>query len=228
MRIRVRRLILLLFFGAIALVLTLYVVAQVAVDAMRTHIIAAPDAPYVDAIIVPGASVLRSGKPSDVLADRLLTAIDLYRAGNAPKILVSGDHGTEGYDEVNVMRVYLLDAGIPAEDIFLDHAGFDTYDTMYRARAIFGVQSALVATQTFHLPRALYIGTRLGMEVYGVSAERQAYVKDDLFAMRERFARVKAYVDVLWRSMPKYTGSAIDLSGDGRTTWDETMGADGH
>lgn len=224
---RLRRVIIFSGVAAAALVLALYIVAQSAVGTMRGRIVAIADTPVVDAVIVPGASVLPSGKPSDVLSDRLLTAIDIYTAKKATKILVSGDHGTRGYDEVNTMRVYLLDAGIPADDIFLDHAGFDTYDTMYRARTVYGIDTAIVATQTFHLPRALYIGNRLGIDAYGVAAERQQYVKDDVFAMRERFANVKAYLDLLRHASPTYTGTAIDISGDGRVTWDSTTNEQG-
>lgn len=218
---RIRRVMIFTAGVAVAFALTVYVAAQSAVGAMRSRIVATADAPAADVVIVPGASVLPSGKPSDVLADRLLTAVDVYHAQKAPKILVSGDHGTDGYDEVNAMRIYLLDAGIPADDIFLDHAGFDTYDTMYRAHAVFGVDRAIIATQTFHLPRALYIANRLGIDAYGVAAERQEYVKDDMFAMRERFANVKAYMDIFRNAAPTYTGEAIDISGDGRVTWDE-------
>lgn len=217
---RIRRVIIFCIVAAVASVLALYILAQSAVWATRERIVAIADAPNADVVIVLGASVLPSGKPSDVLADRLLTAIDVYRAQKVTKILVSGDHGTQGYDEVNAMRVYLLDAGIPADDIFMDHAGFDTYDTMYRAHAVFGVQSAIVSTQTFHLPRSLYIGSKMGMDVHGVAAERQEYVKGDLFAMRERLANVKAYLDVLRNVSPTYAGEIIDISGDGRVTWD--------
>lgn len=219
---RLRRVIIFSGVAAIAGVLAVYIAAQSAVGVMRERIVALADAPVAEVVIVPGASVLPSGKPSDVLADRLRTAIDVYNAKKAPKILVSGDHGTESYDEVNAMRLFLLDAGIPADDIFLDHAGFDTYDTMYRAHAVFGVDTAIVTTQTFHLPRTLFIGTRLGIDVHGVSAERQQYVKDDLFAMRERFANVKAYLDILRHAAPAYTGATITISGDGRVTWDVT------
>lgn len=201
-----------------------YVVAQHVVDAASAYIVSVDDAPVTQVIIVPGASVLPSGVPSDVLKDRLLMAEELYRAGKAPKILVSGDNGgTDGYDEVNAMRKFLLNDDIPADDIFLDHAGFDTFDTMYRAQEIFGVTSAIVASQTFHLPRAIFIGRHLGVDVVGVAAERQPYVHDDLFAARERFANVKALFDVVWGSSPKYTGATIDITGSGTVTWDKDL-----
>ena len=217
---RIRRVVIVVILSVTAFCIAVYVGAQSAIGGMQDRIVDATDAPVAQAIIVLGASVLPSGKPSDVLADRLLTAVELYNAEIAPKILVSGDHGTVEYDEVNTMRVFLLDAGVRPEDIFLDHAGFDTYDTMYRAYNVFGIRHAVVATQTFHLPRALYIGTALGMEVYGVAAERQQYLNDDLFAMRERFANVKAYVDIFRNAAPTYTGDVVDIFGDGRVTWD--------
>lgn len=220
---RLRRVMTLCGVVAAGLCVAVFVCAQSSVGSMR-NLIVTPDAVAdVPVVIVPGASVLRDGQPSDVLADRLLAAIDLYRAGKAKKILVSGDHGQDSYDEVNAMRRYLLERGVAPEDIFLDHAGFDTYDTMYRAWHVFGITDAVVASQTFHLPRALYIGTQLGMTVQGVAAQRQRYVKDAEFAFRERFANVKAYVDVAFGSESAYLGEVIDISGDGRVTWDEGL-----
>ncbi len=208
---------------AIGLAIALFVSAQAAVGSLADHIVKAEAVPVAQVIIVPGASVLPSGQPSDVLKDRLMMADELYVADKAPKIIVSGDHGSKDYDEVNAMRRYLLTLGVAPEDIFLDHAGFDTYDTMYRARNIFGVTSAIVASQTFHLPRALYIGQALGITTFGVAAERQAYGKDEQFALREKFAVVKAYVDVVLGALPKYEGATVDIAGDGRVTWDEGL-----
>ena len=204
--------------------IALYCAAQITIGRATNNIVDANDAPLSQIIIVLGASVLPNGTPSDVLRDRLFTAEELYIAGKAPKILVSGDNGgVDGYDEVNAMRKFLLADDIPADDIFLDHAGFDTYDTMYRARHVFGVTSAIVATQAFHLPRALYIGEQLGMDVVGVAAERQAYVKGDLFEMRERFANVKAFWDVTFGALPTYEGEIVDITGSGTVTWDEDV-----
>ncbi len=198
---RIRRLIIFSAVAIVALSLTLYGVAQTAVGAMTERIVELNDVPTVDVVIVPGASVLPSGKPSDVLADRLLAAVDVYNAGKASTIFVSGDGATEEYNEPAAMRAYLVDHGIPDTAIIADNAGLDTFATMRNAYDEFGDVSAVVATQTFHLPRALYIGKMVGMDVYGVAAERQPYVKDDLFASRERFANVKAFIDVhvrLW------------------------------
>ena len=198
---RIRRVIIFSSIAIVALSLTLYGVAQTAVGAMTERIVELNDVPTVDVVIVPGASVLPSGKPSDVLADRLLTAVDIYNAGKASTIFVSGDGATDDYNEPAAMRAYLVAAGVTDDDIVTDNAGLDTFATMQNAHDEFGDVSAAVATQTFHLPRALYIGKQVGMDVYGVAAERQPYIKDDLFAARERFANVKAFIDVhvrLW------------------------------
>jgi vancomycin permeability regulator SanA len=207
----------------IGLAIALFISAQAAVGSLANRILSVDEVPAVQVIIVPGASVLPSGQPSDVLRDRLLMANELYAAGKAPKILLSGDHTTDDYDEVNAMRKYLLTLGVAPQDIFLDHAGVDTYDTMYRAAHIFGVKSAIVASQTFHLPRALYIGQALGIDAYGVAVEKQAYAQDEQFALRERFAIVKAYVEVLFGALPEYQGATIDITGDGQVTWDEGL-----
>ena len=115
-----------------------------------------------DCIIVLGAG-LWDDKPSPMLKDRLEKGISLYKAGAAPKLLMSGDHGRTGYNEVQVMKQYAIDAGVPSEDIFMDHAGFSTYESMIRARDIFGVTSPIVVTQKYHLYRAVYIGKSLGI-----------------------------------------------------------------
>lgn len=172
-------------------------------------------------VMVLGASVLRSGQPSDILADRLKVASEIYAAGLADKVLVSGDNGQDGYDEVNAMRKYLLAAGVASEDVFLDHAGFDTYDSVYRARHVFGVTNAIVVTQGYHLPRALYLADVVGIEVQGVTSDLQPYVKQAWFSARESLARVKAVGDVLFGADPEYLGEPIDITGDGRVTWDE-------
>ncbi len=171
-------------------------------------------------VIVPGASVLRSGVPSDVLADRLLTALELYQADKVEKFLLSGDDGQDGYDEVSSMRDFLLDRGVPGQDIFLDHAGFDTYDTLYHAKAVFGVSSAIIVTQKFHLPRALFIADALAIKNIGVIADRQPYVKAIIFSLREWPARFKALFDVVGRAKPTYLGDPIDITGDGQVTWE--------
>lgn len=209
-------------FAAAMLVLFLFVVLQlVVIEESRRAMYDAGDVPVSDVIVVLGASVLPSGRPSDILADRLTVAADLYAAGKAGTVLVSGDNGQNGYDEVNAMRLFLLDAGVAPEDVFLDHAGFDTYDSMYRARDVFGVRRAIVVTQEFHLPRALFISSHLGIDAVGVAADLQPYVKQEWFAVRESVANVKAALNLLTGARPAYLGDPVDLTGDGRATWDQ-------
>ena len=172
--------------------------------------------PQAEVVIILGASVV-AGKPSPILADRANAAIALYSAGKATKILVTGDNAALSHDEVTPVRKYLLDADIPAQDIFLDHAGFDTYSSIYRAQAVFKVQAAIIVTQDFHLPRALWIARRLGLEAYGVTAEGGTSSTHNY--LREIPASLKAILDTLAHREPKSLGPAIPLSGDGQATW---------
>ena len=135
--------------------------------------------------IVLGASVKSDGRPSHALEDRLQQALELHRAGKAQKLLLSGDHGNDSYDETNAMRRWLVERGVEPEDLFCDHAGFTTYDTMARAKRIFGVETAIVVTQGFHLPRALYTAHQLGMVVQGTPCDQRTYVKGLWFEIRE-------------------------------------------
>jgi len=140
------------------------------------------------AVMILGAKVRGDGSLSDMYKDRADVAIDVYKQGEAGKILVSGDHGRIEYDEVNAAKNYLLANGIPAEDIFLDHAGFDTYDSLYRARDVFQIKTLIISTQNFHLPRAVYIARKLGIEAWGVSADRHFYGNEQFYETREALA----------------------------------------
>lgn len=168
--------------------------------------------PHVDAAIVLGAAILPDGTISQVFKDRADTATLLYAQGYADSILVSGDDGTTTHNEVNPAREYLIGRGVPSEAIFLDHAGFDTYSSMYRAREIFLVRSAVITTQPFHLPRAVFIARRLGIEAYGFPADQHHYgIKNNL---RELLADVKAVGNILFYRKPKYLGDEIPITGD--------------
>ena len=173
-----------------------------------------------DAVIVPGARVFADGRVSVMLADRLDAALALYRDGKVPRILVSGDHGTARYDEVSAMARYLEARGVPAEHIFLDHAGFTTYDTLYRARAVFGVGRAIVVTQRFHLTRALFVASALGLPAEGVVADQRPYTRRSLLRsnLREVGARVKAFAEVILHRPPRFLGPLLPIEGDGRIT----------
>lgn len=173
-----------------------------------------------ECIIVLGGGI-RKDKPSPILRDRLDKAIELYNLGLAPKIIMSGDHGREKYDEVNVMKNYAIEHGIPSEDIFMDHAGFSTYDTMYRAKEVFGVKKAIIVTQEYHMFRSLYIAKKLGIEVYGVSAEKIKYSGRYYREIREVLARDKDVLKCIFKPKPKYLGEKIDITGNGDITNDK-------
>ncbi len=168
--------------------------------------------PHVRTAIVLGAGISSTGKVSDVLKDRLDGAIALYRTGVVDVILVSGDNGTLEHNEVKPSREYLLTNNIPSDVIFLDHAGFDTYSSMYRAREVFLVDKAIIVTQPFHLSRAVFIARRLGIEAYGLASDQHRYsIK---YSLRELLANVKAFSDVLYGRIPKYLGDEIPITGD--------------
>ena len=175
----------------------------------------------VDCIIVLGCQVHADGTPSAMLEDRLLGGIRLYEQGAAPKLLLSGDHGTQQYDEVNAMRDYTIAAGVPSADVFMDHAGFSTYDTVYRAKAIFGAEKVLIVTQQYHLSRALYIANALGLEAYGVASDFRDYGGWLYNNGRECLARVKAFGMTILKPKPTFLGDPIPLTGDGSLTHDE-------
>ncbi len=178
------------------------------------------DVPARPVAIVFGAKVWATG-PSHILEDRLDAGIALYKSGKVRKLLLSGDHGQREYDEVNAMRDYVLARGVKPADVFLDHAGFRTYDTLYRARDVFGVKSAVLVTNRFHLPRSIYVARRLGLDVVGLSSDARAYRTWLYNNCREFLARTLAWVEVnVTCPSPKYLGPAIDIEGDGRVTHD--------
>lgn len=176
--------------------------------------------PEADCILVLGCLVKDGGEPSHMLEDRLRRAVELYEAGVAPKILMSGDHGRKDYNEVEAMKQYAMEQGIPAEDIFMDHAGFSTYDSCYRAKDIFTVGKVIIVTQKYHLHRALYIAENLGMEAYGVDADYRTYYNQSMRDLREMLARVKDFLYVLVQPEPVYLGNQIPITGDGNVTND--------
>lgn len=170
-----------------------------------------------DCIIVLGAGV-RNGEPTPMLRDRLLTGIKLYESGAAEKIIMSGDHGREDYDEVNVMHAFAVERGVMPEDIFLDHAGFSTYDSMWRAKNIFGAESVIIVSQKYHLYRAVYAARALGIEAAGASADLNPYGGQLKRDIREIIARDKDFLKCLYKPQAKITGEKIPLDGDGAVT----------
>ena len=174
----------------------------------------------IDCIIVLGAGIW-GDKPSPMLEDRLLQAIDLYKKSVASKIIMSGDHGKAEYDEVNVMKKFAIEKGIPSEDIFMDHAGFSSYESIYRAKDIFEAKKVVVVTQEYHLYRALHIANSLGLEAYGVGADPRQYVGALYRELREILARNKDFVKCLYKPEPTYLGETIHVSGSGDITNDK-------
>lgn len=180
----------------------------------------------VDCILVLGCGIHDDGSPSDMLHDRLRRSVELYEAGAAPKLLMSGDHGRKGYDEVDAMKSFAVEAGIPSENVFMDHAGFSTYETMVRAKEIFQAQKIIIVTQEYHLYRAMYIGQRLGMEVYGVSSNYRRYRNQKAMDTREVLARVKDVFSCVFWPEPAYLGETIPVWGNGNLTNDENSDFD--
>ncbi|MFA6422651.1 MAG: ElyC/SanA/YdcF family protein [Candidatus Buchananbacteria bacterium] len=176
--------------------------------------------PHAEAVMILGARVYGSYAMSDILRDRADTAIKIYQSGKADKILVSGDHGQDEYDEVNTVKNYLLEQNISSDDIFLDHAGFNTYDSMYRAKAIFNVNSLIISTQNFHLPRAVCLAKGMKIDAHGISADLRHYKKENLNQGREFLARIKAFVFLIFKPKPKFLGDDISIRGDGQRSWD--------
>ena len=172
-----------------------------------------------DCILVLGAGVW-GNRPSYMLEDRLLQGVDLYRIGASDRFLMSGDHGTREYDEVNVMKQFAMDKGIPGEHIFMDHAGFDTYNSLYRAKDVFQVKRVIIVTQGYHLYRALYIADALGLEAQGVASDPRLYAGQELREIREVIARVKDFFKVIAKPKPVYLGEPIPISGNGNITND--------
>ncbi|NHN31995.1 SanA/YdcF family protein [Paenibacillus agricola] len=190
-------------------------------EAALPYIYSQQHAPAADAILVLGARVYSNGAVSPILGDRLEVALELKDAGKASRFIVSGDHGQTDYDEVNAMRRFLEQREVLPQDIFMDHAGFSTYESMYRARDIFKAKKVLIVTQQYHLMRAVYTARAMGLDAYGVASDKQDYAFMEHNERREVLARIKDYAFVhLLQPKPTYLGDAIPLTSDGRLTAD--------
>ncbi|MCH4185033.1 MAG: YdcF family protein [Eggerthellaceae bacterium] len=194
-----------------------------AIECIGSHkrIVSASDAQEQqhDCIIVLGASVYPDGSPSGILQDRLDTAIDLYRAGAAPKIIMSGDDKSDtSYDEVTNMKAYAVEQGVPSEDIFCDHAGLCTYDSMYRAAKVFGAEHPLIVTQTYHLYRAIYDACGQGMDAEGVASDLHSYSRQSYYDIREIGARVSDFIKVHIKAQSHYLSEPVSLDQSGDVT----------
>ena len=213
-----------IYIAAVCIVVSAiyFVFAQIYVNGVSSgYMVDAESAPNSDAVMVLGALVYGNGTPSPVLQDRLDYAYEIYAAGKAKKILVSGDHGTKEYDEVNTMKQYLLNKGVDEDDIFMDHAGFDTYDSMYRAKHVFGVETLIISTQQFHIDRAVYCARQLGIDAYGFPSPDKPEYGMFMLNAREMLAKAKAVVDTdILRRSPVFGGEVIHISGSGMLTQD--------
>lgn len=174
----------------------------------------------VDCILVLGCGVRNDGTPSDMLEDRLRRSVELFQASAAPKLLMSGDHGQVSYNEVWTMKQYAMDRGIASADIFMDHAGFSTYESIYRARDIFQCKKIIIISQEYHLFRALYIANALGIEAYGVHADYRSYTGQLSYDLREILARNKDFVTAIFKPLPTHLGDTIPIWSDGDLTND--------
>lgn len=213
---------------AVVIIITAGLVAMLGIDAYvksttKKMIIEASQ--YSDAkadcILVLGALVRPDGTPSKMLKDRLDRAIELYQSGAAPKLLMSGDHGSVDYDEVNEMKKYAIAAGVPSEDIFMDHAGFSTYESVYRAKEIFGAKEVIIVTQRYHIYRALYTARTLDLTAVGVPASDERYGGQLYRDLREMAARNKDFFYTILKVKPTYLGDPISLQGSGDVTNDQ-------
>jgi len=172
----------------------------------------------VDCIIVLGCGVYADGSLSPMLRDRLGLAADVYKSGASGKLLMSGDHGTKYYNEVSAMKNYMVSNEIASSsDIFMDHAGFSTYESIYRVKEIFGAKKIVIVTNTYHLYRALYIAKSFGIEAYGVGVD-DTYNGKEYREGREILARDKDFVKCIYKPEPTFLGESIDLNGDGNIT----------
>ena len=173
-----------------------------------------------DCVLVLGCGVW-GDRPSHMLEDRLLVGIELCKNGASEKLLMSGDHGRDEYDEVNVMKKFATDRGLASEDVFMDHAGFSTYESMYRARDIFKAKKVLIVTQEYHLYRAIFVARRLGLDAYGVTSDLRDYGGQIFRDIREILARNKDLIYTIVKPEPTYLGEAIPVQGNGNATNDK-------
>ena len=171
-----------------------------------------------DCILVFGRGLKLHGTPGKVLTDRLDKSLVLYEQGTSEKLLMSGDHGRINYDEVNAMKDYAMERGVPSEDVFMDHAGFSTYESMYRAAAIFEVEKTVIVTQKYHLYRSVYNALSMGIDAYGVASDLESYRGSFSREIRECLAIVKDFIYCIFQPKPTYLGEVIPVSGNGDLT----------
>ncbi len=222
MKRKAKRIFVVLISAAVLLAAAVFVPNFIVVNKTKSNIVSLEEAAKlsdIDCAVILGAGV-RDGKPTPMLRDRLLTGIELYKSGGAKKLIMSGDHGSEEYDEVNIMKSFAVENGLPDSDIFMDHAGFSTYDTVYRAKEIFEADNIIIVSQEYHLYRALYIAEKLGVKAVGVSADLNTYRGQTKRDLREILARDKDFFNCIIKPEPTYLGDKIPVSGNGNFTND--------
>lgn len=222
MKSKTKKLIIYIIIIALVGIGTIFFIDYKVKSESKKYILNPKEISEADAILVLGAYVKPNGKLCDMLEDRVTIGIELYKNNKAKKMLFSGDHGQDNYDEVNAMKKFAEENGVKGEDIFLDHAGFNTYESMYRAKEVFKAKKIIIVTQEYHLMRAVYIARHLGIEAYGVNSDPRNYLGINKYKAREMAARVKDFFNVnMIRPKPKYLGDAIPVSGNGIVTHDK-------
>lgn len=218
----INRMIKIMIIGIIILMIAIFSLNIYVVNSTKNEIVKEENVSNiegVDCILILGAGIWRD-KPSPMLEDRLKEGITLYKKGTTKKIIMSGDHSREDYDEVKIMKEYAESEGVPSEDIFMDHAGFSSYDSVYRAKEIFGVQNMIIVTQKYHLYRSLYIAKKLGIEAYGIESNLRTYPGQVFREIREILARDKDYFKCIMKPEASIMGEKISLDGSGDITND--------
>ncbi len=213
-------LLLALIFGSIPVLINVYIL-----EYTNEYILTVDelDSKKFDCVMVLGAGVW-GDSPSPMLEERLNKGIEVYNTGCTDRILMSGDHGRKEYDEVNVMKDFAITAGVVKNEVFMDHAGFSTYESMYRARDVFEVKSMVIVTQEYHLYRAIYNARKLGIDAYGVAADGQYNYSLPMKTynnFRESLARCKDFIYCIVKPEPTYLGEAIPISSSGELTDDK-------
>ncbi|MDD3504794.1 MAG: ElyC/SanA/YdcF family protein [Eubacteriales bacterium] len=215
----------LLLIFAVLVVLAVIVVAIInlhvkAKTSDRVYVVSTVPRDNYDAALVLGCGVYNNEYPSPLLRERLDAAVELFHEGVVNKLIMSGDHGQDNYNEVAVMKQYAIDEGVPSEAIFMDHAGFSTYESVFRARDIFMADSVLIVSQEYHVYRALYVAEALGLEAYAVSADKTRLSGQTARDLREILARNKDFIFSIIKPEPTYLGEPISLDQSGDITND--------
>lgn len=219
---KINKMIKIMIIGIIILIIAIFSLNIYVVNNTKNEIVKEEDVSNIDGIdciLILGAGIW-GDKPSPMLEDRLKEGIALYKQGITKKIIMSGDHSRKDYDEVRIMKEYAENAGVPSEDIFMDHAGFSSYDSVYRAKEIFGVRKMIIVTQKYHLYRSLYIAKKLGIGAYGIESNLRTYPGQVFREIREILARDKDYFKCIMKPEASIMGEKISLDGSGDITND--------